>query len=74
MALRAGAYAVCEWHGVIRDDGWPWYSCLHRHGSQKEAAACARDAAPALRARDHQDPEAPLPDGWRVHPHKKVAS
>lgn len=68
-ALRAGSYNAREpdWRGVIRDNGWAWYSCTHHHADQAAATRCARAALPALKARDHQDPAAPLPEGWTVH-------
>ena len=69
MALRPGSYnaASPDWRGVIRQDGLGWYHCTHRdHRSQREATACARQAFPAIRDRDPEDPEARLPEGWTI--------
>jgi hypothetical protein len=70
MTLRAGSYNARqpEWHGIIRQDGWPWYRCTHRnHGDPRDARDCARAALPALRERDHSNREAPMPEGWVVY-------
>lgn len=70
MTLRAGSYNASEpkWRGVIRQDGWPWYVCIHNdHHKPSDARACADAALPTLKARDHTDPGAPLPDGWVIY-------
>lgn len=72
MALRAGAFSSSIWHGVVRNDGFAWYSCIHDHPNRTEATKCARDNIGALRSRDHQNPEAPLPKGWRIHPRRST--
>ena len=62
MTLRAGSHNAAQplWRGVIRDDGYPAYVCVHRnHASQPEATACARGALAALHATPGQ-----LPTGW----------
>jgi hypothetical protein len=68
MTLRAGSYdsARPQWRGVIRQEGTPWYICEHKHKGSRDSRACAAAALPALKARDHQDPQAPLPEGWHV--------
>jgi len=69
--LRAGSYNANppDWRGIIRDDGWGWYRCTHSHHTDtREARNCARAALPALRERDHQNPDAPMPEGWQVIP------
>jgi hypothetical protein len=72
MTLRAGSFddTTPVWRGVIRHNSFPWYVCTHRdHPNQREATACARQALPTLKARDHKDPKAPLPEGWRIYVH-----
>ena len=69
MNLRAGSYNAQRpvWRGVIRNEGWAWYVCTHNtHDRPSDARACAQTALPALRVRDHQDPTAPMPEGWVV--------
>jgi len=74
VTLRAGSYNATrpDWRGVIRNDGWPWYRCIHtHHGDPRDARDCARLALPVLLDRDHSDPAAPLPAGWEVYPHHR---
>ena len=70
MTLRAGSYNASrpDWRGIIRQDGWGWYRCTHRNHGPDGARRCAREALPALRTRDHQNPDAPMPDGWEIIP------
>jgi hypothetical protein len=70
MTLRAGSYdfSAPKWRGIIRQDGSPWYVCMHsNHKKQSDAKACSAAALPAIKARDHKDPDAPLPEGWFVY-------
>lgn len=66
MTLRPGSYNASRPRprGVIRNDSYPWFVCVHEHASYPEAKQCARDAHEAIK---HDDTgEAPLPDGWEV--------
>jgi hypothetical protein len=70
VTLRAGSYDVHkpDWRGCVRQDGYGWYRCQHHHEHPRAARACADAALPALKQRDHQDPAAPMPEGWEVIP------
>ena len=69
MTLRAGSYNANrpDWRGLVRNDGSPWYECLHTHHCDaRDARDCARQALAALVARQGMDPKPPLPEGWVV--------
>jgi hypothetical protein len=68
VALRAGRYNANTpaWRGIIRDDGYPWYVCIHTDHDERTSRECAKKALPALKARDPEDAEAPLPEGWII--------
>ncbi len=62
MTMRAGSHNAAKpiWRGVIREDSYPRYVCVHsNHSSQPEATACARAALAVIRATS-----GPLPRGW----------
>lgn len=73
MTLRAGTYdaAIPQRRGVIRNDGGPWWTCLHNHASWPEAKDCARAALLFIQSNNpkatgsHPDPDGvKLPHGW----------
>jgi hypothetical protein len=66
VTLRGGSYdkSKPDWHGIIRDDGWPVYECYHwgknAHDGPKSARECARKALAYLK--EHNQ----LPEGWTL--------
>jgi hypothetical protein len=68
MALMAGSYSECVWHGVLRDAGYPLYICLHRHNKQADAKECARRTKNYIT----ETPDGtPLPSMW-VHYQREI--
>jgi hypothetical protein len=62
VTMRAGSYdrSKPDWRGIIRDDGWPVYVCLHTNHEGREAATkCARGALPKIK-------DGTLPAGWTL--------
>lgn len=70
MTLRAGSYDASRprKRGVIREDSYPAYVCIHEHKDFPEAKECARAALAVVRQRSGEDiPVTPLPQGWREY-------
>lgn len=65
MALRAGSYSASRprIRGVIREDGYPAYVCIHEHSTFPEARECARTVLKSM----GQSMTGPLPEGWREY-------
>lgn len=65
MALRAGSYDATKplWRGVIRENSYPAFTCIHKdHPDQRAATQCAREALSYYR--DHNGV---LPNGWTAY-------
>jgi hypothetical protein len=63
VTLRPGSYDANPplYRGVIRNDSFPWYVCIHNdHDTTREARACAADALAQIKAAPDN---APPPDG-----------
>jgi hypothetical protein len=61
MALMAGQYADSIFHGVLREDRYPRYACIHRHKTPQEARVCADEAKKVLK---NAMEATPMPPGW----------
>jgi hypothetical protein len=64
VTLRAGYYNAAKprWRAVVRNDGYPWYVCLHEHVDGPEATRCARTDLAAIKLAS--DGKGPWPEGW----------
>jgi hypothetical protein len=68
MTYRPGCYDRNrpDWRGVIRDDSYPAFVCLHTgHQSSAEARECAKQAMAQIRA------DNTLPAGWAKYDRKR---